>query len=1132
MCKKIAILLIFVCGMFGGGASVGASVNPNIDRAVSSCGTSFGKDLNVGVSYAKSATSTEVKFDTHHETFVTSNGYCYTCDSTPHKCYGCSKAWELEYGKVMQTLYGDAYKCSDTKGGYDKWESTAVRWCSDTQIRELKVNGVKYCLIGGGKEIACRIYGDTKNLVHNNAYDSGCLRATLTEKDVEKAETDAPAVQKATKGTATANGKKAGDACTAEDLKGVPHAKNGEYKARKDGSLYCYATVCEAGAFKVNKNGQYMGYCATDAICPKNEKLKLNDDKKSVEINSQGKFQCVKAAGECEQKPAHAEKTKLEWNATTRVATCTVVSCVDGYKVQDNKCVEKTDTEKKEEQKQKNATGDRVISGVVTCLDKACDGANVVCEKTVTKGVSVSRDGSFSLKCPINEGVNISFFGMTTINISAKELAEKSVGLSIELKEEPIQMADVVVVACHDEAKGIKTGTLKDDVCVPTGCITQRWNLQGEDENAKCVEQECEHGWKQDESGKWVCEQNVQQTSGTAVETAQGADQAAVTDAAKGEEETKSEDKTEAETQAQAEDKSDGTECKSGAANVARGVWRDGKCVPAACNDGYELKDDNCVEIGGPCEGKPENSVSSHREFDPSTKKIECVIDSCKAGYVVSKDRFECEEDLEEKVKAAKEKEQSLGNRMLGGAAMGAAGAGGQMLATGLAEKKADENAEREMRAYLDTMNCEYGSGKIIKGGTKAVVIPGGNELINLYSQYVNLANDLKVRKEALGMRPGIEAEAILDGATSGLYDDVSVGKTSGAYTSLARALQNPDGADAAAWAAQKEESQKQIKTGAIVAGAGAVVGLVGNVISNSDAVQNRKAKTAAVRKKYAPVIEDVENLQVQADTMSGKACSEFTGTTNSGSVPNCECTKSDEEFSVDNGGCIDKDKAESASAACSKVGVVMPGTCECVDNATLEGSVCTCKDGWHETEDKACVKNDDGKEQTDITSLTLSSDVAFQSGGAKLTSQAKEVLNDFCKTLQEHHAGLFAGDNYKIVITGHTDRVPFKNNSNGNQQLSEARANAVKDELSKCSLATIDKSRMQVAGVADAECTSDKYPKPNDPACRKVKLSLWVAHEELSDVISNFGAGVTDALGGGVSGINLGDLDLSVLAK
>ena len=192
-------------------------------------------------------------------------------------------------------------------------------------------------------------------------------------------------------------------------------------------------------------------------------------------------------------------------------------------------------------------------------------------------------------------------------------------------------------------------------------------------------------------------------------------------------------------------------------------------------------------------------------------------------------------EKLQQAYEAAKAKEHSLGNRMLGGLTMAATGIGGMMLAQGLAEKSADADAEMYMKAYLETFVCKYTDGKSVKGGTENVELPGGNELLPLYTEYVNLANDLKVRKEALGMRPGIEAEQILESMTSGLYDDMALGKTGGAYASLARALQDPEGEDAKLWAEQKDKTKSNLTTGASVAGVGAVGGIVGNAIINKD---------------------------------------------------------------------------------------------------------------------------------------------------------------------------------------------------------------------------------------------------------------------------------------------------------
>ena len=190
---------------------------------------------------------------------------------------------------------------------------------------------------------------------------------------------------------------------------------------------------------------------------------------------------------------------------------------------------------------------------------------------------------------------------------------------------------------------------------------------------------------------------------------------------------------------------------------------------------------------------------------------------------------------LTEKYNAARAREMSTANKMLGGLTMAATGVGGMMLAQSLAEQGADADAEMDMRAYLETFVCKYADGKSFKGGTENIELPGGNDLLPLYTEYVNLANDLKVRKEALGMRPGIESEKILDNATSGLYDDVALGKTGGAYASLARALQDPEGEDAKMWAEQKDKTKKNLTIGASVGGVGAVGGVVGNAIINRD---------------------------------------------------------------------------------------------------------------------------------------------------------------------------------------------------------------------------------------------------------------------------------------------------------
>ncbi|MBP3316781.1 MAG: hypothetical protein J6L70_04255 [Alphaproteobacteria bacterium] len=223
------------------------------------------------------------------------------------------------------------------------------------------------------------------------------------------------------------------------------------------------------------------------------------------------------------------------------------------------------------------------------------------------------------------------------------------------------------------------------------------------------------------------------------------------------------------------------------------------------------------------------------------------------ATYPTDKEKEDFLAEFYEAYEAAKEKEQSFANRMLGGLAIGASGIGGMQMASAMAEQNADADAERDMRAYLATFHCNYGDGQNIKYGETNIELPGAAELIPLYAEYVTLANDLKTRKEQLGMKPGIESEPILNSATTGLYDDVAVDKTSGAYTSLARALQNPNGEDAKKWSETRDEIAKKLKTGAIVGGVGIAGGAVGNVLINhtdTDIEKTTKQKKLSTRGK------------------------------------------------------------------------------------------------------------------------------------------------------------------------------------------------------------------------------------------------------------------------------------------
>ena len=205
-------------------------------------------------------------------------------------------------------------------------------------------------------------------------------------------------------------------------------------------------------------------------------------------------------------------------------------------------------------------------------------------------------------------------------------------------------------------------------------------------------------------------------------------------------------------------------------------------------------------------------------------------------------------QDLSDKLKsardalaAAKEKENSWANRGLTAASSAMTGLGAMQLAEGIAERRADAEAEKEMRAYIETMKCNYGGGQNIKLGNEEITLPGGNELLEYYTEYKSLADNLKTTKTALGLRPGIESETLYDRAQTGLYQYASIGKTGGAETSLYRALTDSESEDATAWSEQKETASKKLKVGGGVAAGGAAVGVIGNAAINTDMIQNIK---------------------------------------------------------------------------------------------------------------------------------------------------------------------------------------------------------------------------------------------------------------------------------------------------
>ena len=353
--------------------------------------------------------------------------------------------------------------------------------------------------------------------------------------------------------------------------------------------------------------------------------------------------------------------------------------------------------------------------------------------------------------------------------------------------------------------------------------------------------------------------------------------------------------------------------------------------------------------------------------------------------------------DLAKNASAMTKTEQSTANKLLGGASIAATGIGGMQLASAIAENRADDAAERDMAAYLATFRCDYGAGRNIMGGETDVQLPGGNNLIELKQQFIELAADLKTRKDALEMTPGIESEVILDSATMGLYDDESLGITDGAYTSLARALSDPDGADAAEWAQQRSDTKSQLTTGAVMAGVGIVGGVVGNLLINRDAPDEKSDEIIA---EYEEKRRELRRRLKEIEDKTREEVTENPLVHEEGKESGEEEQTSDEEICVEEGGTWDDREG-----------------CVCPDGETWDNVAKKC-------EDEGSVVDAVVEQVQTVTNApgpfnVLYSDALFDSGETKIKDDAKETLDEAIDGMKEK-IGIYT--DFTIIVVGYTD--------------------------------------------------------------------------------------------------------------
>lgn len=247
---------------------------------------------------------------------------------------------------------------------------------------------------------------------------------------------------------------------------------------------------------------------------------------------------------------------------------------------------------------------------------------------------------------------------------------------------------------------------------------------------------------------------------------------------------------------------------------------------------------------------KRENGNYKDNCIDAGENTTEKVLDTAKMA--------------QNKYDQARKREQSLGNRALTAGTTLTTGLGAMAAASALAEQNADRKAEADMRDYLATFKCEYGNGQQQNAGNEEITLPGGNELLEYYSEYKTLADSVKQTKGALGLRAGIESEILYDRAQTGLYQYSTAARTSTGQISLARALSDETSADAAAWNEQKEKTSKNLTAGLVATTVGIGVGIVGNYLINGRKTELQQKLDTAIEEilpkfEYNPNRENIK---------------------------------------------------------------------------------------------------------------------------------------------------------------------------------------------------------------------------------------------------------------------------------
>jgi len=190
-----------------------------------------------------------------------------------------------------------------------------------------------------------------------------------------------------------------------------------------------------------------------------------------------------------------------------------------------------------------------------------------------------------------------------------------------------------------------------------------------------------------------------------------------------------------------------------------------------------------------------------------------------------------------------------------------ATGIGGSQLVQGLSEQNIDNKTKEQMADYIKTFRCSYANGKYVNGGNEPVELPGGNDetIKKLRDEYFALAANLKERKKALGLKPGIESEIIINKATAGFYDNKNINITNGIYGSLYRAQMGSE-SDQTKINKEQEKSAERINTGISAIASGILTNTDINMIKTESTSNPNTEKKVNQKQKEKPEINKVDN--------------------------------------------------------------------------------------------------------------------------------------------------------------------------------------------------------------------------------------------------------------------------------